>query len=612
MSESARPVASLVLRLRGLTARVTPATRGQWNMWRAIRYTGEHDRFFNLCEVLPIPQGRDLRATLDAVREVLRRYETLRTAYLPTYDPARTTYYPACGDRLDQVVSAEGEVPVELYEIPPELTSQEQILEFLEQVVPRLREPQFAAHARAVRDGPEPPIAAGGEWPIRLAVVLSEGRPMFLAAAFSHLCLDSDGIAVVAQELMRLLEGGAPDPVPAWQPADLAIHELSPAGQIENERAMAYIRKVFRSAPPTMFDLPRREPETPRYIERIMRSEAAMRGAARLARRLRMSKQTVLFAAAAVVLGQRSGRTNTMIQVLCGNRTDEPLRTHAGNLTVPVPCAFDFTGLSFDQIVLEAVSASMSAQLNCQWDQKAAWVERRAAELAIGRHIDVATYLNILRDDPYAPQDDGVADLRELMTRTVFTPGESRIQIDLKILLMVLDTSVHGAVSLLADTAYTPVHSIDEILRGMERLLVAGASRDIPAGRLSEVTGIRPPDRGPGWVRCRDGHADLAATRDLWRTVVGTSPADLYTEVDRSGGHRMIAYAVAPDRSIMDLHHQLTASLDERTDVRAPDWYVRCADPPHPAPGRASWTVSRVLEEGTGRTSRSPALTPTS
>jgi hypothetical protein len=142
----------------------------------------------------------------------------------------------------------------------------------------------------------------------------------------------------------------------------------------------------------------------------------------------------------------------------------------------------------------------------------------------------------------------------------------------------------------------------------MERLLVAGAARDIPSARLSEVTGVRPAERGPGWVRCHDGYADLAATRDLWRTVVGTGPADVYTEVDGTGCHRMVAYAVAPDRSIAQLHGHLISALDQRTDVRAPDWYIRCGEAPRPGADRSSWAASPVLEEGAADMDRARPL----
>ena len=534
---------------------------------------------------MPVPDGCDLREVLIAGHEVLRRYETLRTTFQETVD------------QLSQVVHAEGRFSVDLYE-----TQEEHGWEFAAQVAEQLEARPFAAHVQATAGrASKPPSAVVDEWPVRFAVVLNSGRPAFLVVGFSHLVLDAGGAAVVAKEVARLLAGGAADRTPAWQPADLAAYEQSADGLAASERARDHWRQVLRSAPPTMFDLPARKPEKRRHICLQMESEAASQGALQLARRLHISTTgVILFAATAVVIGQYSGRAQAVLRLHCSNRTQEPQRTMAAHLARGVPCWLDFIGQSFDEIVRCAFEAIVSANLNSDYDPADVTAEIRAAELATGRHIDLRSSFNDLRVSPPVESGNSGQDLGDLMTRTAITEVEQLGERPLYV-----QVSPSGQIALQCDTAYVPRKSMSEMLRGIERLLVAGASRDLLAEELSAIADVNPAERGPGWIECRDGHIDLAATREEWQKVARSDLAEVYAEGHEPLPQRLVAYTVSHDEPIGTLHRKLVESFrkHKRTDVRAPDWYVRCGEGRRPPTDRDSWSSLPVLEEGSGRQS---------
>jgi hypothetical protein len=133
-------------------------------------------------------------------------------------------------------------------------------------------------------------------------------------------------------------------------------------------------------------------------------------------------------------------------------------------------------------------------------------------------------------------------------------------------------------------------------------LTVASAFSDIAAGDLPAVARISAVSRGHEWVRCPGGYVDLDATRALWQRVAGTEVAEIFAEPADDGNHRLVGYAEAvDDRSVGAMHRRFVSSLDERFEVKAPDWYVRCAGSPRARTDRISWESLQVAEEGSGR-----------
>src|SRR5713226_7643627 len=169
-----RPYASVALTVAGARARVAPATWGQLHILRHFTAAGRNAHvFFNLRSLVNIPDGCDLRRVLDSIRLILERYETLRT----------TCHREGNGAR--QHVAGDGELAVGLFE-----AGKEDARTVAEDVTADLAAQPFVGDL---------------EWPIRVAVVLSAGRPVYLAVVYSHLAVDGGGDWVISQEMSRLL-----------------------------------------------------------------------------------------------------------------------------------------------------------------------------------------------------------------------------------------------------------------------------------------------------------------------------------------------------------------------------------------------------------------------
>ena len=65
------------------------------------------------------------------------------------------------------------------------------------------------------------------------------------------------------------------------------------------------------------------------------------------------------------------------------------------------------------------------------------------------------------------------------------------------------------------DASLLPAGEIEMLLRGTESLLVAAASGDVDLDRLAEITGVRPVERGVGWLRIDRSWVQLDAIRRL-------------------------------------------------------------------------------------------------
>jgi hypothetical protein len=64
------------------------------------------------------------------------------------------------------------------------------------------------------------------------------------------------------------------------------------------------------------------------------------------------------------------------------------------------------------------------------------------------------------------------------------------------------------------------------LLRRTESLLVAAASGDVDLDRLGEITGMRPVERGAGWLGIDRSWIQLDAIRELLADALPAPPAD--------------------------------------------------------------------------------------
>ncbi|MFF5216637.1 condensation domain-containing protein [Micromonospora sp. NPDC000442] len=551
------------------------ATWGQRAIWSCIQFMGEHDPYFNAGRVLPVPQRCGLTDVAEALGELLRRHETLRTVF----EFADST--------LRQTVQGCGELPVAVEPL------------------------STAGHASADAAAWTRMYQLAGlvlpvhEWPVRIAVLTEDDRPRFVAVVFSHLAVDHTGADLVMADLAELLAGKRP-PLPECRPVDQAAYERSEAGQATSATALRHWARTFRTIPASIFDYRTHDTGEHRFRRMIMYSEAVTAAAAAAAARLRVTSSAVLLAAQALVLGRYTGHDVVPVQLICANRDAERERlvgTVAGDGIVRVDLAQD----SFARVVRRTFLAGVGAYRFGYYDPEAAWHLRAAEHLARGAVLGIGVYFNDVRDSvpsgvPTDPADERT--IRRLAAATRIEQAGGWDLMDARVFLTVATAGAATRLSMLCDTAYVPTDDIVALLHGIERVVIAAATDDLTAQLISEAVGVPSVARGPDWVRGPDGWVDLAGTRALWRDLLpeGAVGGVFPDEDPTLTGSGLVGYLAGPQiGDLGDLHETFVAALGERTDVRAPSRYVRCAHGPDDPDDRLAWEKCPVLVEETGR-----------
>jgi hypothetical protein len=553
------------------TARAAPATWGQRSMWSCVQWMGEDDPYFNAVRLVDVPPGRRLDDVSAALAAVLCRHEALRTTF--RYGPD--------GD-LEQVVHGEGELTVEIRRATPATARQ----------VAEAWAPELVGRA-FLRD----------DWQIRVGVVADGGEPSILVVACGHLAVDNGGFTIVLEDLARALTGADLGPPPV-QPATVAAHERSPAGRDVSDRALSHWARGLARAPVSVFDFPAVEPDRPRFRRLSLSSRAIGPAVDALAVRLRVSTSAVLLAAVATALGRYTGHRRVVFRPICANRDDDLRRPLVGTLSGDGLLVLDTGGATFDHVVRTAFAASLSAYRYGYYDPAAQVRLRESVGRSRGAPIDLSAHFNDVRPNRLGavqPADPSSVDLRRLAEHSTVAEGGAWPRVDSRFFATVTAKADATVVALMCDTAFVPRAAMEDLLRGVERLLLAAVDvGGVAADRIDAVLGVRPVRRGKSWVPYDDGWVDLDASARLLRRVAGVDAA-VFVEPAEGGGHRLVGCLGGATRmSIVDLRETVLAQIGERDGIRAPDWYVCCAGTPDRPDNRVEWDGELVHAQGPG------------
>jgi Condensation domain len=563
-----------------------------WGLSFAWRWHGDVDeesqvdtgRYFG------IPDGCDLGTVANAIGRVFSRHQALRTVFRPE-----------CG-QLRQIVEQTGEVTVYVYEADKENAQ--------------------LVSEKAVKDFAAIPWD-GRQWPLRMAVILQDDHPAYLALAHNRLVLEGASVDLVRDEVLAACAGRLSEQPPRWQVADETRFQQSPEGQAISARALERWQDVLQAAPPSVFDYPPRQPEQPRYALLRMESAAAARAVQMLRKRWRVTGGTLVLSALAAALGQYTGHSDVVFELILGNRADRNRRLMVGALASVGLLHFALAGSSFEQIVRKTASESSVANQTGYCDPEAVLALQHELELRRGVHLDLGVYFNdlqtgqtVIEVEPEISEEQ----LRELARLTGISESggrrhyarawsawqeslrENPTKMDVRLFAMVQHGSTMPVV-LLCDTTYLSSEAIRQLLTGVERLLIAAACGNAPAGDLGRITGITQVRREGSWVRCPGGWVDLAATRELWLGAAGADSGLVAEELPSvTGEHRLIGYLTgAEPPAFTTLHQRLVTAIGVRNDVRAPDVYRWVKAPPDDTADASAWRGLDVLAQADGR-----------
>ena len=346
---------------------------GQKENWATI--TALHD-WFPLGGVTQLPAYMTVEMIIDTLRYVMVRYPSLRTRL--RFDEGRPI----------QVVHASGQLPVELVD-----AGDTDPVKVAEDVAGRYRESELDFTA---------------EWPLRMAAILSRGRPTHMVGLISHLATDAAGLGVMMRELVT--QDGAP--VTGMAPLAQAQWQNSPAGRRHNAAAMRYWEEVFRAIGPDRFTSGggdgggEAESDSegsghgvrPRYWHGEFDSPALLPAVRSIAAASGQGTSTVFLTLLAVALHQVNGINPVVIRPIVGNRFRPGLADVVCTVAQAGICVLDVAGVPFDVALLRAQRAVISAYKYAYFDHGDMAALRARIEQERGVTFDTGLFINDRHD----------------------------------------------------------------------------------------------------------------------------------------------------------------------------------------------------------------------
>ncbi|MFG3101121.1 condensation domain-containing protein [Streptomyces sp. NPDC048182] len=545
-----------------------PVTMGQANMIRCI--LRDDPLHINNHGVWPVPAGTPLDTVVDALRALVVRHEALRTTF--EADGAAPPGVQRVADRGTFTVTVRDHA-----EFPEDADRYAQTV---------------AREARAGR------FRLGEEFPLRVVVLARRGTPLFLCLAASHAVTDGSALAVLRAEWLTLLGGRRPAPLDALTPLELAAEEATPAGRRKAAASLRYWEKVLATAPQEMFAEPRALTAEPRQPQLTLRSPRGGRALARVARRTGSPVPTVLLTAWCTLVAHRAGQRTCVVAAPLSNRSRPELARAVNTLSQDALLSLDVGVATFDDVLRKAWGAALNAYRHSQFDALRLWevIDRTVHERGsrFGRDVvfnDVSGLAAIPGGDPGGPAEGPGPE-------TGWGPEQV---LPTRLLCFAYQTEPLLHLGVWADPALFTRDEAETFVTGLVRLLEAAADQDVPLADLTEVTGVRPAERGPDW-RLVDGcWVSPAAVADALGEALGGLP--VHVAVDEGAPASLTAFIargaapLTPDRA----HAALMRVLPGRSGVLAPRRYVIVQDPPGDPGTDAGWLRRPALTEGTGR-----------
>ncbi|MFH8713371.1 condensation domain-containing protein [Streptomyces zaomyceticus] len=619
---------TLTVAYTGGEERRGPVTMGQANMIRCmLRDEPEH---INIHDVWPVPEGTRTESAIDALRALAVRHEALRTTF-----PHAPGVAPS-----EQVVAPEGTFTVtvlDLDELPGGVvetggaggaggagTAREAAGEAASAAGadaaaesggprgpggpgdprgPAARAESLARRARAER------FRLDRDFPLRISVVTLAGAPVHLAMAASHAVTDVGALAVLKEEWLSLLAGETLPPLDSLTPLDLAAQEAAPAGLRKSEASLRYWERIIRGGPQAMFAEPGAEGTEVRVPQLTLRSRRAARALALVAERTGGLPSTVLLTAWCALVAHRTAQTACVAAVPTSNRYHSRLTRSVNTLSQDALLSLDVQVPTFDALLKKSWGGALDAYRHSQFDAVRLWemIGRTTFERGsqFARDVvfnDVSTLPSTVAQVASARPEETVEPELELSW------GPDQV-LPTRVLTFVYATEPLIHLALWADPALFGRAEAEGFLTGLVRLLESAATDDVPLSSLTEVTGVRPVERGPLWCRVDGSWTSPPLVAETLSGALGGLPVHVTVEASYAylpAERALTAFIAAGDTPLTpaEAHTALMDALPGRPGVLAPRRYVIVQDPPAEADRSSAWLRQEILREGTGRDRR--------
>lgn len=571
----------ITLAIAGLDGGRGELTWGQRFVWDILQSLAPANHYLNIRFRVHLPGHVTRDGVLSALRTLVCNHEVLRTRFPVGPD----------GEPCQQCDHA-GDLPVEICETEPG-----QVRRLAEQEEERLWREPFRHES---------------QWPVRVSVIVADGRPRQVVFVFSHLAADSWGCTVLRGQFLDLLRDERAEPRPAgWQPRARAAFEASQPGRKANDLAMSYWRRILDSAPQTAFPAQPTAWESPRFPGVGLHSVALAAAARTVAARYRVGPAAVLLGTLSAVIGIRTDTDLVPLLLAAGNRFTPVDAVSAGTFYQAAPALIQVDCGSLAGTIRSAHKASTMAYLRGQSDPRDVARLMDSVNARRGTAIDLSSTVNVVPEPPATgtlPTVHDAAELRAMAATTEVSVLEGRDSERLKLYAHVKSLRSRAIVELFCDSRYLTASGARTVLAGLEHVLIelieAG---DLSMDRVAELVGIAPLAVPDGCAVVDNCRIDVDAVRALVAGLPGVAASQVFIDLEDDGASRLVAYiAAARPTTPEQLHSALIGRLDGSLTM-APHSYVICDGAPARPQSRADWELRTVLALGSGRPVAHPA-----
>jgi len=437
----------IVVPFQGDISGVGELTWGQREIWPAL--LASHTTSFSIGWWQELPPGRTAADIADDLWFIMSRHSALRTRLQFAADGRPRQTIAGSGEALLEVVDAGDADPA-----------------------------QVAADVYSRLDS-RPALDCASDWPIRWAVIVSQGAATHLVSLISHLAADGEGVRVLLDDLARRdpVTGLAAGPVTAIQPLELARRQATPAATKQSEAALRHWERALRTVPTRGFPGPA-DHRQPRYWQTFYDSPASFLAVQIVAARTGVSTGTVLLAAYAVAQARLAGSNPAVVQLVVNNRFRPGFAQVVSQLCHFSLCVIDVADITIDEAVQRARRSAICAYKSAYCDP----LRRRELVARIGRERgeepDIGTcFVNDRRmqhrqepgDQPPGPAQVLAARPSTLIKGYQNDDGGERCYLHIN---NEPDTIQY---ELLADTHYLSPANIEAFLRAIEAVIIEAA-----------------------------------------------------------------------------------------------------------------------------------------
>jgi hypothetical protein len=435
---------------------VAELTWGQLSIWQSLEVSGQSR---TLTGMTPLPADVTVEHVVGVIGWLVGRHQALRTRYRLRGDKPPLQECFASGELTMEVVDAGDRDP---------LAVAEEILDRYQ------REHYDYEH----------------EWPLRIAVVTVDGRPVRQVVVYLHLSLDAGGLtALVADMFGRDPVTGIAPPVTSYPPLEQARRQREPSGQRQQAGSLRHFERVLRAVPAQPFGPPRPGVERD-HLEVRFRSPATLLAVRTAAARTGMGSSAVLLAAFAIALARAKGGNPVMALVAVSNRFRPGLADSVSSVSQVTPLMVDVADATLEAAVRRAATGSLTAYKNGYSDpyEQDVVVDRVNAER--GEEVELVCYYNDRRQQDREPEGDPPTAEQILAAQpksTVDWPDDPE-KPRTGVYLYVAD-DVPDAIDFLmsVDLRYWTKAELEAVVRDMEAIVVATALDP------TAPTGVRSP-----------------------------------------------------------------------------------------------------------------------